>query len=85
MITVDIEGAFLHGVLTNAIYMEISGQYVDVLIYKYCDIYVEKVFNNNLYVKLDRALYGTIEAAKVCCNTLSAHLMKSVFRSNAHD
>ena len=32
VITVDIEGAFLHGVMTNDIYMEISGQCVDILV-----------------------------------------------------
>ena len=85
VITVDIEGAFFHAVMTNDIYMEISGLCVDVLIYKYSDIYVEKVFNNKLYVKLDRALYGMIEAAKVWYDTLLSYLTRLGFRANAHD
>ena len=72
VITVDIEGAFLHSVMTNVIYMEISGQCVDVLIYMYGDIYVKDFYNNKIYVMLDRALYGTIEAAKVWYDTLSS-------------
>jgi len=64
VITVDIEASFLHGVITNDIYMEI-GQCIDVLIYQYSDIYVEKVFNSKLYVKLNQAFYCTIEAAKL--------------------
>ena len=76
VITVDIEGAFLHSVMTNVIYMEISGQCVDVLIYMYGDIYVNNLYNNKIYkhIKLDRALYGTIEAAKVWYDTLSSYL-----------
>ena len=80
VITVDIEGAFLHGVMTNVIYMEISVHCVDVLIYMYGDIYINKI-----YVKLDRALYGTIEAAKVWYDTLLSYLTRLGFRANAHD
>jgi len=85
VITVDIEGAFLHGVMTNVIYMEISGQCVDVLIYMYGDTYIKNLYNNKIYVKLDRALYGTIEAAKVWYDTLSSYLTRLGFKANAHD
>ena len=85
VITVDIEGDFLHSVMTNVIYMEISGQCVDVLIYMYGDIYFKNLYNNKIYVKLDRALYGTIEAAKVWYDTLSSYLTRLGFRANAHD
>ena len=30
VVTVDIEGAFLHGVMTNEVYMKIHGQCVDI-------------------------------------------------------
>ena len=69
VITVDIEGAFLHSVMTNVINMEISGQCVDVLICMYGDIYFKNLCNNKIYVKLELALYGTIEAAKVWYDT----------------
>ena len=39
VVTVDIEGAFLHGIMTNEIYMEISGQCLDVLVYSYHNIF----------------------------------------------
>jgi hypothetical protein len=85
VITVDIEGAFLHGIMTNEIYMEISGQCLDVLLYSYNHIYASKVYNDKVYVRLDRALYGTIEAAKVWYDTLSTYLVKLGFKANAHD
>ena len=65
VVTIDIEGAFLHGVMTSEIYMEISGQCLDELLYNYKDIYMKMIYNEKVYVRLDRALYGTIESAKV--------------------
>ena len=85
VVTVDIEGAFLHGVMTSEIYMEISGQGLDVLLYNYESIYHGMVYNDKVYVRLDRALYGTIEAAKVWYDTLSTYLMKLGFRANPRD
>ena len=40
--------------------------------------------NEKVYVRLDRALYGTIEAAKVWYDTLSTYLMKLVFRAGVN-
>jgi len=65
VVTVDFEGEFLHGIKTNEIYMEISGQCLDVLIYLYNKVCKDKVYNDRVYVTLNWALYGTIEAAKV--------------------
>ena len=44
--TVDIEGAFLHGVMTNDVYMEISGQCVDILLYGYNNVYNNMIRHN---------------------------------------
>ena len=38
-----------------------------------------------MYVKLSRALYGTIEAAKIWYDTLSSKLRKEGFTQNAYD
>ena len=75
VVTIDIEGAYLHGVMTSEVYMEISGQCLDVLIYSYSDIYIKHVHRDRVYVKLSRALYGTIEAAKIWYDTLSLSLI----------
>jgi len=37
--TVDIEGAFLHGIMSNEVYMLIHGQCVHVLCHGYADVY----------------------------------------------
>ena len=46
VITVYIEGIFLHGVIKNDILMDISGHCVDILVYKYGDIHVNKMISN---------------------------------------
>ena len=51
--------------MTSEIYMEISGQCLDELLYNYKDIHMKMIYNEKVYVRLDRALYGTIESAKV--------------------
>ena len=84
VVIVDIEGAF-HGVMTSEIYMEISGQGLDVLLCNYELIYRAMVYNEKVYVRLDRALYGTIEVAKVWYDTLSTYLTKLGFIANPRD
>jgi len=39
VVTVDIEGVFLHGGTTNEVYMQIHGQCVDIFVHGYADIY----------------------------------------------
>jgi len=41
--------------------------------------------NEGVYVKIDRSLYGTIEAAKVWYDTLSANLLSGGFKANTFD
>ena len=54
VVTVDIEGAFLHGVMTREIYKEISGQSLDVLLYNE-DIYREMVYITYIYIRAPRS------------------------------
>jgi hypothetical protein len=75
VVTVDIEGAFLRSAMTSEICMEISGHSLDVLLCNYEDIYRKMVYYDKVYVRLDRALYCTIEAAKVWYDTLSTYPM----------
>ena len=83
VVTIDIEGGYLHGVMSSEVYMEISGQCLDILIYSYSDIYTKHVYRYRVYVKLSRALYGTIEAAKIWYGT--SKLRKEVFTQYAYD
>jgi hypothetical protein len=43
------------------------------------------VHRDRVYVKLSRALYGTIEAAKIWYDTLSSKFRKEGFTQNAYD
>ena len=81
VVTVNIEGLFF----TSENYMEISGHCLDVFLYNYEDIYREMIYHDKVYVRLDRSLYGTIEAVKVRYNMLSTYLMKIGFRANPRD
>ena len=56
--------------MTSEVYIEISGQCLDVLIYSYSDMYTKHVYRDMVYVKLSRVLYGTIEAAKIWYDAL---------------
>jgi hypothetical protein len=85
VVTVDIEGTFLHGIMTSEIYMEIHGQCVDVLLHNYTDVYDGYIRHDKVYVKLERALYGTIEAARIWYDTLSTNLLSRGFKANAFD
>ena len=67
--------------MTNEVYMLIHGQCVDVLCHGYADVYDGYKYNEGIYVKIDRALYGTIEAAKVWYDTLSTN----GFKANSFD
>ena len=53
VVTVDIERDFLHGVMTSEIYMEISGQCLDVC---FEDIYMEMMYNQKVNMRLDQSV-----------------------------
>lgn len=74
VVTIDIEGAYMHGIMKNDVYMKIDGKCVDVLMHNYENIYDGYVSHNRLYVRLSRALYGTIDAAKIWYDTISSKL-----------
>ena len=59
---VAIEKAFLHGTMTNGVYMLIHGQCVDVLCHRYADLYDGCMNHWGVYRSFP---YGTIEAVKV--------------------
>ena len=53
-----------------------------ILVHGYVDIYSDYMSHDSICVKLDRALYGTIEAAKVWYDTLSTNLLSRGFKAN---
>jgi len=68
--------------MTSEIYIEISGQYLDVLPYNYENIYLDKICDIRApQLKME----GTIKAAKVWYDDLSTYLVKLGFKANLRD
>jgi hypothetical protein len=66
--------------MINTVYVQISGNCADVLLYNHPDTNSEYVRNGSIYVQLDNALYGTIETAKACYDNLANYLISLAFR-----
>jgi hypothetical protein len=86
VVTVDIEGAYLHADMTTNVFMEISSELSDILCSMYPQVYSQYVNDRGkLYVVLDKALYGCIESAKLFYEHLSATLLSMGFFKNPYD
>ena len=73
--TLDIAGAYLNAIMPNNIYMNINKTISNYLI-QLDDKYKEFLNKyNNITVKLDRALYGCIESAKLWYIDISSYLL----------
>jgi Reverse transcriptase (RNA-dependent DNA polymerase) len=65
--TLDIPGAFMHADMDDEVYMILEGKMAELLVSLDCDKYSPFLHSQNghhiLYVKLRKALYGTLKAA----------------------
>ncbi len=87
VITVDIEGAYLHADIESEVIMEISPELAAMLGESYPDVY-KSFFDSRgrLYVQLDKdALYGCVESAKLFSDHLSKSLTSMGFVKNPYD
>ena len=88
VITTDIPGAFMHPFMDEIVYMKIEGALVDLLI-QMNQQYKEFVYENNgkkvIYVLLEKALYGTLQAALLFWKDLSTTLINLGFVLNPYD
>ena len=87
---VDIPGAFLHADMNELIYMRIDGDMARMLIDIDPDTYTQyanKTENGQLvlYVRLEKALYGTLQAALLFWEKLSGVLSSWGFVINPYD
>ena len=79
----DITGAYLHAKMDNSlVYVKISNNIVNILkqINNNYNNYINK--NGDIYVKLQRALYGCIESARLWYDCISNILFKNGFVVN---
>lgn len=83
--TMDIEGAYLHADMVGDVYLNIEPILADIL----CDIDRSySSFRNSdgrMLVKLDKALYGCIESARLFYDLLSNVLLSLGYEKNPYD
>jgi hypothetical protein len=83
--TFDIEGAYLHAKLDKDIYMDLEPSLSKILVSLKPDYKRFLDPRGGLRVKLDRALYGLIESAKLFYEHISTNLLKLGYKANPYD
>ena len=87
--TVNIPGAFLQTEMDELVYMVLRGKLVDALLqYNYSKYHKFVVYEKGvkvMYVKLKKALYGTLRASLLFWRNLTAALKRWGFKLNPYD
>jgi len=71
--------------MKNQAIIEVGGKCDEVMVSMYPNIYGNKPDKGKLYLKLERALYGTTEAAKIWFDTLTEMLVTNGFKVCSRD
>ena len=83
--TLDITGAYLNATMTSEVYMRISATLSSILI-EIDPTYQEFLSrNNSIVVRLDKALYGCIESAKLWYEDIKNFLLTNGFTTSTLD
>ena len=89
MATVDIPGAFMQADMVGVVHMKLEGKIADLLAEVEPDLYKRYMIRVNgksvLYVKLRKALYGTLQAAMIFWQDLTKTLTDWGFVTNPYD
>jgi hypothetical protein len=87
--TVDIPGAFMHADMDDEVHMRLEGKMAELLVQLDPERYSPHIVIENgkkvLYVKLKKALYGTLKAALLFWRHLSTKLQSWGFIVNPYD
>jgi hypothetical protein len=85
VVTVDIEGAYLHADMTSEVYVQLDSIITAMLvsIVPAYEIYVDDT--GKMVVILDKALYGCIESAKLFHEHISSTLVNYGYSKNPYD
>ena len=87
--TADVPGAFLHSDMDDETFVVVDGALVDLLIQsnnKYAKyIHITKEGKKLVFLQLDKALYGTVKAARLFFENLSGKLSDYGFTANPYD
>lgn len=84
VVTVDIEGAFLHAKMEKEMYMELDPTLSQIIL-ELKPEHATNLHNGKLVVKLEKALYGLVESARLFYEDLSRTLLSLGFTKNAYD
>jgi Reverse transcriptase (RNA-dependent DNA polymerase) len=86
---VDVPGAFMQADMDSEVHVRFTGKMVELLLELNHDTYAPYVTMEGkekvLYVKLLKALYGTIRAARLFWEKLSKKLQEWGFKANGYD
>ncbi len=90
VMTIDIPGAFMHADIDKLIHVQLEGPMIELLTrvdpQKYVTYVIEERGKMVLYVKLKKALYGTLQAAMLFWANLMRFLtLKPGFTVNPHN
>jgi hypothetical protein len=86
--TVDIPGVFMQSEMKGDVYMKLQGVMAEVIMKldtkKYEKYVVQEGGQDTIYVKLTKALYGTLQAALMFWQNLSSKLQEWGFEINPY-
>ena len=90
VITVDIPGAFMHATMDEVVHMKLEGTMAELLCRvdpnKYTQYRTTERGKATIYVRLKKALYGTLQAALLFWQNLSSFLTQELgFEINPYD
>jgi hypothetical protein len=87
--TVDIPGAFMQSGMEGNVHMKLQGVMAEVIMKldtkKYEKYVVQENRQDTIYVKLTKALYGTLQVALLIWQNLSSKLQEWGFEINPYD
>jgi hypothetical protein len=90
VVTADVPGAFLHAHIDDIVHVIVEGEQMEILI-KSNPEYAQYVSRDprtgkdRLFLRLNKALYGTLKAARLFYEDLTKHLRAYGFTANPYD
>jgi len=90
VVTADVPGAFLHAKMDDLVHVVVEGEQLRILLksnpsYKMYVHTDQRTNQDKLYLKLNKALYGTLKAARLFFDDLTKHLQDMGFTANPYD
>jgi hypothetical protein len=90
VVTADVPGAFLHADMDDIVHVIVEGEQLELLIksnpaYRMFVHTDPRTGKERAYLRLNKALYGTLKAARLFYEDLTKHLEEMGFEANQYD